>query len=513
MLLCFLLAGTAPPNVNESHYLAKAKHYWNPTWCAGDLFLESADAHWTFYWTFGWLTQFMSLTAVAWVGRLLSWIMLAWSWRRLSHVIIPRRMFAVVSAAIFVALVEWGHMAGEWVVGGIEAKGFAFPFVFWALESLVRQRWRRAAILCGAAASFHVLVGGWALVAIAMAWLFSSRSHRPPLLTLFPALILAVLISLPGVVPALALNSTADPEIIREANQIYVFERLDHHLVFHRLPFGFIARHAALMVAFPVLWKLLSRGRRNEVIVGPFPRFVASGMLIALIGAVSDQLLLGHPQLAAAVLRYYWFRLSDVMTPLGVTFALLIWQQQVLTVRPGAAKKFLAAVVLLVSVNVAHTVIKNYLDPRPGAVVQAYPARYLPVSERLSRWQEWLQLCQWVSEHTQPTDLFLTPRHQQTFKWDTGRPEVVNGKDIPQDAEGIVAWRGRMDEIFPYTVGFANLRAHGERRLTELSRKYGFRYIVLDRRVSAWPLRFPRIYPESSETASSYEVYRVPGVD
>ena len=35
-------------------------------------------------------------------------------------------------------------MAGEWVVGGVEAKGFAFALVFFALESGVRERWRTA---------------------------------------------------------------------------------------------------------------------------------------------------------------------------------------------------------------------------------------------------------------------------------------------------------------------------------------------------------------------------------
>ena len=51
-LIFFLFAGSPPPDVGESHYLVKAKHYWDPAWCAGDLFLESRDAHGLFYWTF-----------------------------------------------------------------------------------------------------------------------------------------------------------------------------------------------------------------------------------------------------------------------------------------------------------------------------------------------------------------------------------------------------------------------------------------------------------------------------
>ncbi|MEZ6107768.1 MAG: hypothetical protein R3B96_17035 [Pirellulaceae bacterium] len=39
--------GTPPPDVNEAHYLAKAKHFWQPDWCSGDLFL--GEAHWAFY--------------------------------------------------------------------------------------------------------------------------------------------------------------------------------------------------------------------------------------------------------------------------------------------------------------------------------------------------------------------------------------------------------------------------------------------------------------------------------
>ena len=62
-----LLAGQLPPDVNESHYLTKAKHYWDPDWCPGDIFLGSSFAHWIFYVTTGWLTKLFSLSVVAWI--------------------------------------------------------------------------------------------------------------------------------------------------------------------------------------------------------------------------------------------------------------------------------------------------------------------------------------------------------------------------------------------------------------------------------------------------------------
>ena len=54
------------PSVNETHYIARLKHYWNPAWCKGDLFLESVDTQVVFIWLFGWLTfWYLAIAAVA----------------------------------------------------------------------------------------------------------------------------------------------------------------------------------------------------------------------------------------------------------------------------------------------------------------------------------------------------------------------------------------------------------------------------------------------------------------
>ncbi|MGH7137007.1 MAG: DUF6798 domain-containing protein, partial [Pirellulales bacterium] len=68
-----LQAGWPAPDVNEPHYLGKARHYWDPGWAAGDFFFESADTHLVFYITCGWITRWLSLPAAAWLGRLVTW--------------------------------------------------------------------------------------------------------------------------------------------------------------------------------------------------------------------------------------------------------------------------------------------------------------------------------------------------------------------------------------------------------------------------------------------------------
>ena len=130
----FVAAGWPPPEMNEPHYLGKARHFWQPDWIRGDFFLNSHDTHLVFYVTLGWLAKLMSLPAMAWCGRILTWGLLAWAWRRLSWALLPRPGWAVLSAAWFVLLSERFQMAGEWVVGGFEAKGLAYALVFFALR-------------------------------------------------------------------------------------------------------------------------------------------------------------------------------------------------------------------------------------------------------------------------------------------------------------------------------------------------------------------------------------------
>src|SRR5438132_960917 len=164
--LFFVYAGWPAPDVNESHYLCKVKQAWNGDWLPGDFFLNTPDAHPVFTWTCGWPTRFLSLPAFAWTGRVLTWLALAWAWRRLSYALVSRPWYSLLSAALFVYACEASAPAGEWVIGGFEAKGPSYVLVLLALERVARNSWRQAFILLGAASAFHVLVGGWMTVAV-----------------------------------------------------------------------------------------------------------------------------------------------------------------------------------------------------------------------------------------------------------------------------------------------------------------------------------------------------------
>jgi len=513
LAIFFLFAGSPPPDVGEAHYLAKAKHYWQPDWVAGDLFLESVDAHGVFYWTFGWVTQFTSLEAAAWLGRGATWLLLAWSWRRLSWALVPVRLASLLSAGLLLFFLRNFHMAGEWIVGGVEAKGLSYVFVFLSLESLARGRWRVATLLAGGATALHVLVGGWTLACLAMVWLCSPR-NRLPLRQLWPALVGALVVALPGLIPALWLTRGIDPAVVAEANQIYVFERLPHHLVFHRFRHIYMARFALLLGVWGFLaWRMRTVERLRQLNL-----FALATIGLALIGVVIDQSLLWQRELAAKLLKYYWFRLSDAALPIAMAILTTYMTLAAYRQRPKFGSWLLLAAVSVSGLNLADVCYRRSQLRLPGSFLQPQPMKLAMDAPRQSAseispqelFAYWLAATHWIEQNTPKEARFLTPRRQQTFKWYAQRPEVANWKDVPQDAAAVVAWRDAVAEIYPPATGRLDLAAHSPAELRRLAEKYDAQYVLLDRRLARRGLPWTRVYPAFAEENPAYEVYRVP---
>ena len=541
VLMFYLFAGAPPPDAGESHYLVKAKHYWDPAWCAGDLFVESRDAHFTYYWVFGWMTLWLPLDACAWIGRLATWVFLAWSWRRLSRSIVPRPLWSLLAAGLLLLLSRNFNWSRELAIGGFEAKTVAYGFVFLVLESLARGRWRAALLLAGAAGAFHVLVGGWTAIAIGIAWLLPRR-ERPPLLALGPAALGGLALALPGIIPTISLMGGVEQQVAREAARIYVFDRLPHHLVFHSFGTWYYVRHLLLMGMWAVLvglqWKNDHLRRVQLVVLGAIV-VAAAGIVIDLGSlALSRQAglsSLDHQLRIAPLLRLYWFRLEDAVLPVGASLALVAGISRLQNSRPRLAGWLLIGAILAAGANLADVCYWRSQVNVPGSVIQQRPTfdsrprwwldeprpvsrmfRPLPGSDGLLTAEEWLghwqDCCQWIAAETPPRAKFLTPRRQQTFKWYAGRAEVATWKDIPQDAASIVAWRQVLAELYPPKPEHwqEDLAAFSDEQLVALARKYDCQYIVIDRTRSSRRIALPSVYPLYREENPAFEVFRVP---
>ena len=517
VMVFFALAGDPAPHVNEPHYLGRLKHYWDPAWCAGDLFLDSPEAHLVFTWTFGWVTRFLSLAATAWTGRLLAWTLLAWAWQRLSWRLVPLPWASVLSAALWVTLTRLGNFAGEWVVGGIEAKCLAYVFMLLALGELVDRRWNRVWILLGAASAFHAVVGGWSVVLCGGVWL-ADRRQRMPLLTMLPGLMVGGLLALVGVVPALRLMTNQPPGVVAEAGRIYVFERLPHHLAILSLPCNQIIDRMVHLGALLLGLLLLGRCAKSiaasaasepdEVPVGIdglslIGRFAWGAVVLAAVGLAIELVFWNDPLTAARLLRYYWFRMTDVAVPLAIALDAVALLAAGLSRRRAWAVWGLVAALLLTGWEVSSVVRHRWEYPIP------------PADGAMRDYAAWEDVCQWVAENTPPGTRFLTPRRAVSFKWRTGHPEVVTHKDIPQDAAGLVEWHRRLKQIhYPdgSTEPIASLSELGTDRLRELAREYNFDYVLTDRGSAELAgarqlLDLPIVYPNSANPNDQYVVY------
>lgn len=462
------------PGVNEPHYLCKAKHFWDSKFCARDAFITSANAHWVFYAAIGPLTRVFPLDQTAWIGRILVWGGLAYGWVRLVGTVLPGTWSPLWSSLIFLAIQAPGSLAGEWLVGGVESKGFAYVALLVSIAAACRSAWRNAGIAAGVAISFHPIVGLWGLAALTGAWFLGqavSPAHNvadrtgespgavPSWRAMFAGGVLCLAFSLPGLIPAVALLvGSPSPAAARLAEEIQVFDRLKHHLD----PADFRAVGYALDGVLLVAWLVLRRLGVQTSAGRFFDRFVLATLVIAVLGLGT-----GLGLRSARLMKFYPFRLSDIFLPMGVAVAAAGWFERLVAMPAEGSglirRAFVAAA-------------------RPGlaALAVAWCISAPGRNENASRWPrddwvEFVDVCRWIDENTPADALFLTPYRNIGFKWYAQRAEYVTWKDCPQDAAGILEWKKRSDLV-------ANLRPRLERLsggdLAALRRQTGADYVL-----------------------------------
>jgi hypothetical protein len=267
-----------------------------------------------------------------------------------------------------------------------------------------------------------------------------------------------------------------------------------------------MARHAALAVSFAVLavliWKQ-ERAHRIRRLAG----FVAGAIAIAVLGILIDQSTLYHDELAAKLLRYYWYRLSDVMVPCGVALLLPLVCHTWRATHPRLASATALAIALVVLVPLTSWNLARQRHPVPGALLQSWQQgdEVGTLDEAEQHYRDWIAVCRWIDAET-PTDaIFLTPQGQQTFKWFANRAEVVSVKDIPQDARGIVQWQRRKNDVFAWPVNRFGYAALPDEQLVALARRYGATYVIVDKLPRVPNL--PRVYPVGDEFNDTFVVY------
>jgi hypothetical protein len=520
--LSFLVYGAiaAPvPAVNEPHYLCKAKHYWQPEWCSGDFFLESSNAHVVFFATIGSLTQWLSFEQTACIGRVLASLILAVGWCALMKRLASQRWFGLMTCWQFLALQSCGNFSGEWLIGGVEGKVFSYGFLFAALGQFLDGHTIRSGALTGMAIAFHPVVGVWGVLAaggaIACDRVFQNAKRQPTndsprpnqsalgsphsalgtpysalrtpnsALSIALGLVAMIALALPGLIPVFRLLAEpVAPQTKFAANFIQVYYRLAHHLD----PMQFLARAYIGYAVLIAIWLLLARRTPQSTARKWTNRIVAFSILFALAGV-----LIGYGPRPAAkmvyfaqraqLLKFYPFRLADVLVPLVVAIQLTSWlvrREVRLWQWCGFALLFIAALFR------AHSITE----------VNRYSGELRP---------DWIDACRWIDEHLPNDVLVQAPHNGWAFRWFAHRAEYVAFKDCPQDAAGIVEWNRRLNFLKKWFEDKYTDQFYSAEELRDLRRQTGITHILTDH---LGPLALEPIYRNAT-----FQVYDLTTLD
>jgi hypothetical protein len=478
LLTFFSLLRVPIPGVNEPHYLCKAKHFWDPQWCAGDLFLESSNPHLVFYATFGWLTTFLSLDTVAVVCRFIGLIPLAIGWHLLAYRLSRNAWASLLSLSFFLVLQSAGNWSGEWLVGGIESKVIAYGFLFWSIAQALVLKLPSSALLAGLAISFHPIVGVWGTLSAAMATLFlicltdkkEVRDSAPPLKTWALAVLFFALAAAPGLVSAgQAVFSESDPDSTRIANLLQVGHRLGHHLDPMRFPKE-AYRYFGLLI---FLWLIIQPKFISVTCTRWWNSIVIASLIIAVIGVAIGwgprplKEMAGYEWRINA-LKFYPFRLADLLVPIAVSIA---FASQTLRCFESCIqnKFFRNASIYCFAASLASC----------GLIIPASdqnPSKMSPEKR-----QNWIEMCDWVNRSTSQESLVHSFDNQWAVKWYCARQEYVNFKDCPQDAKSIIEWNQRRWVIARWKKNAFKEGGVSADELQELSEKTDVSIFICDR--------------------------------
>ncbi|MCH7752624.1 MAG: hypothetical protein IH898_10780, partial [Planctomycetes bacterium] len=269
-----------------------------------------------------------------------------------------------------------------------------------------------------------------------------------------------------------------------EASQIYVFDRLPHHLAPLSQDDEVVLKRTLLfsvpLLVFVLLWWTANNpgpsfshpGRGSGVALTRLCRFAAATFFFSAFGLIWETVCWNSPLLAAVLLKYYWFRLADVGVPLAAAFLTCFWIERLVRERSRLALPALAIAVALPAWHLAEVSTARWQDATP------------PADAKMLDPAAWREACQWVRNNTPAEAMFLVPRGSQSLSWYAHRRNVVAWKDVPQDAATLVTWRDRYFDVFWHYdengehVPYGSLALQGTSRIRELAAKYGVDFVI-----------------------------------
>ncbi|MDJ0678045.1 MAG: hypothetical protein QNJ36_22125 [Calothrix sp. MO_167.B42] len=424
--------------------------------------------------------------SIKWVGNLL--IVLAIG---LILASIKKRRFLPLSLLILAISLflkanngQWittGIVAGEWLIGGLETKVFAYSFVLLAIGLMLRQRYPLMGFFLGLATSFHVLVGGYTFLSV-LGWLFLKPKTRIANKRQLTSLLLLYLIgSTFAILPVLQQLFGSIPKSSLLPSYIYVFLALPFHLNplswdLHKW-INLVVYLSILLLSIAIIWLIQHKGNFSQYYTARIALFEFT--LITLIPFFFG-LAIAPFDSQGLLLQYYPFRIADVILPLTSCLLFSCALQDIFSAIRFPWFLLLICIFLLHWIEIPQIVIMQN---------DFQALRFFP-NEHQGIYPEWKEMTHWIRKYTPKDSIIVAPpTGLDNITFLTERRTIATWKQLAQTKTGIVQWYERLRDLSGNFRGVNHLRSFtkqlsdGYNRLTtkqarELMLKYQADYFL-----------------------------------
>ena len=415
---------------NESDVLAIARQFAQPDWIPHDWYLQLPGGYRALFNVLfrALLESPLQTSSAILIGRLLVAALLAAALASLLALLECPWYLGVPGIWLYLRHSSLG--AGEWIVGGLETKPFAYALAILGMVSFARRRWTAAFAQLGLAASFHMLVGAHALTCVLFAAATDRNQLRPHLRALLRRLWLLPLCAAFAICAALRQRVAAralSPAELERASAIYVRFRVAHHLMPSEFA-GHWALALTLCIAFFALTVSSTRGAQRFIAavgLGSTLLFVI-GLILSLTGPIG-------------ALKLYWFRFPDTMAPLlsGVLAGsrLSAWLERLCARDARWLRLAAAALALALVLQRGYRAARGLASSLPLSDEEFFATGVDP---------QLAAALHWIRHETAADSRFLIPPSLEAFYFLAQRPSFVSFKHFPQLEADTIEWRRRI---------------------------------------------------------------------
>lgn len=424
---------------NEAGKLALARQRIDPAWIPHDWYLNTSQGYqWLFQQLSGRIVLPLGFPLGSLVVRLLGYGLWAWGLAGLSVSLGLSAPLAALATALF--SLGQGLVAGEWMVGSAEPKTFAYAALMLAYGAWRGRRWWVCGLWSGLACAFHLLVGGFGIVALAgLALLRQGRRWDGAalarwcsgcLLTALPVTLALVEQLLARGLPSGAASVEGAVAGLPTAGWIYVVLRNPHHLLPSSWSWSDWARALLCLGAFALGVVLGGARRPGDDPHRQASRDLALWVVMSWPPALAGWLLaLWDPR--SPLLQVYPFRVADTLTMLAMWLLLAAALQP--WVQGRQARLTLVALVLAIC-------LRGLALDLPVAAARL-PRGFVASEDQAA-------LYGWIRRATPASALVVTPPIDfEDLSLQTGRAGYVQFKQIPTSRAAIQTWYARLTAL------------------------------------------------------------------